>query len=144
MPNIPNTSQPQQVLLSVGNGSNASYWGDGNAGAFQLTKTYAVLGPLTAYSPAPGFSMSVPTGQTVNLIAVVTKLSAGTCTVECFQNGTGITGLTALSVTSASSGYVNPTTNPTPVADLDFFAIGWSSPSSTGDLSVDFVFEITP
>ena len=78
--------------------------------------------------------MSVPTGQTVNLIAVVAVLSAGT----------GVGGLTSLSVTTSSSGYVPPTTNPTPVADLDFFAVTLSSPSSTGDLSFDFVFQVTP
>jgi hypothetical protein len=38
---------------------------------------------------------------------------------------------------------MNPTTNPTPVADLDYFQITTSSTSSTGDLSVDFVFAIT-
>ena len=143
MPLVPNTTIPGQVYTSTGF-QNAGVWAGGNSGSFQITKTYCVLGPLTALSPAPGFSMSVPTGQTVNLIAVIAKLSAGTCTVEAFQNGSGITGLTAISVTTTSSGYLNPTTNPTPVADLDFFAIGWSSPSSTGDLSFDFVFEIMP
>jgi hypothetical protein len=88
--------------------------------------------------------MSVPTGQTVNLIAVVAVLSAGTVTAEALQNGTGVGGLTSLSVTTSSSGYVPPTTNPTPVADLDFFAVTLSSPSSTGDLSFDFVFQVTP
>ena len=142
MPNIPNTSQPQQTLLSVGNGSNASYWGDGNAGEFQITKSYTVLGPLTAYT-LPGFSMSVPTGQTVSLVGIIAVLSAGTCTIDTLQNGSGITGLTAVSVSTTSTGYVPPT-NPTSVADLDFFAVTISSPSSTGDLSFDFVFAITP
>ena len=142
MPNIPNTSQPQQTLLSVGNGSNASYWGDGNAGEFQITKSYTVLGPLTAYT-LPGFSMSVPTGQTVSLVGIIAKLSAGTCTIDTLQNGSGITGLTAVSVSTSSTGYVPPT-NPTSVADLDFFAVTIASPSSTGDLSFDFVFAITP
>ena len=142
MPNVPNTSQPQQTLLSVGNGSNASYWGDGNAGIFQLTKSYAVLGPLVAYT-FPSFSMSVPSGQLVSLIAVITQLSAGTATVDITQNGTGIAGLTGLSVTTSSSGYVAPS-GTTTVADLDRFAFVLSSPSSTGDIVIDYVFSVTP
>ena len=142
MPNIPNTSQPQQTLLSVGNGSNASYWGDGNAGEFQITKSYAVLGPLVAYT-FPSFSMSVPSLQQVSLVAVITQLSAGTATVEITQNGSGITGLTSLSVTTASSGYVAPT-GTTTVADLDRFSFVLSSPSATGDIVIDYVFSITP
>ena len=143
MPNIPPTNQRGQILTSRGDGSNASYWAGGNQGTFVIAKTYTVLGPLSA-ATLPGFSMSVPTGQTVNLIAVVSKLSAGTCTIAALQNGSSIGGLSALSVTSSSSGYVAPSTNPTAVADLDFFAITISSPSGTGDLSFDFVFAITP
>ena len=143
MPVIPNTNTPNLPLLSKGDGSNGSKWGQSQNGMFQITKSYCVLGPLTAYT-APGFSMSVPAGQSVSLIAVVAVLSAGTCTVAVHKNGTGITGLTAISVSTTSTGYVNPTTNPNHVADLDFFAIAWSGPSSTGDLSFDFVFAITP
>jgi hypothetical protein len=143
MPNIPNTSQPGQSLFSAGNGTNASYWGDANSGVIVLTKSYAILGPLVAYT-FPGFTMAVPTGQVVGLIAVVTQLSAGTGTVEITQNGSGITGLTALSVTTPSSGYVTPTTNPTSVADLDRFSFVLSSPSGTGDIVIDYVFSVTP
>ena len=139
---VPNTSIPGQVYTSTGF-QNGGVWAGGNSGSFQITKSYTVLGPLIAYT-LPGFSMSVPTGQTVNLVAVIAKLSAGTVTADALQNGSGITGLTAVSVTTSSTGYVNPTTNPTPVADLDFFAVTLSSPSSTGDLSFDFVFEIMP
>ena len=142
MPLVPNTTIPGQVYTSTGF-QNAGVWAGGNSGSFQITKSYTVLGPLIAYT-LPGFSMSVPTGQTVNLVAVIAKLSAGTVTADALQNGSGITGLTAVSVTTSSTGYVNPTTNPTPVADLDFFAVTLSSPSSTGDLSFDFVFEIMP
>lgn len=142
MPNVPNTTIPGQVYTSTGF-QNAGAWVGGNSGVFNITKTYAILGPVTAYT-FPGFSMSVPTGVTVGLVAVVAVLSAGTCTVEALQNGSGIGGLTAISVTTSSTGYVNPSTNPTAVADLDFFAITVSSPSGTGDLSVDFVFEIMP
>ena len=142
MANVKNTSQPGQVWTSVGDGSNAGYWADANGGEFQITKSYAVLGPLVAYT-FPSFSMSVPSLQQVSLVAVITQLSAGTATVEITQNGTGITGLTSLSVTTASSGYVAPT-GTTTVADLDRFSFILSSPSSTGDIVIDYVFAITP
>lgn len=142
MPVVPNTSIPGQIYTSTGF-QNGGVWAGGNMGQFNITKSYAVIGPLTAIT-LPGFSMSVPTGQTVNLIAVIAVLSAGTVTADAKQNGTGITGLTSISVTTTSSGYLPPTTNPTPVADLDFFAVTLSSPSSTGNLSFEFVFEITP
>ena len=142
MPNVPNTTIPGQIYTSTGF-QNGGVWVGGNDGTFQITKTYTVLGPLAA-ATLPGFSMSVPTGQVVNLIAIVAVLSAGTCSVAVIKNGSGISGLGSIAVSTTSTGYVNPTTDPNSVADLDFFAITISSPSSTGDLSFDFVFAITP
>lgn len=143
MPLIPATTQPGMILTSKGDGQNSSYWAAGNDGSFQITKSYVILGPVANYT-FPRFTMSVPSGQIVGLVAVVAVLSAGTITVDVKQNGSGITGLTAVSVSTTSTGYVAPTTNPTPVADLDYFQITTSSTSSTGDLTVDFVFAITP
>ena len=142
MNSIPNTTVAGQIFTSTGQQSQGR-WAAGNNGRFQITKTYAVLGPIANYT-FPRFTMSVPSGQTVGLIAVIAVLSAGTVTVDVKQNGTGITGLTAISVSTTTTGYVNPTTNPTSVSDLDYFQITTTSSSSTGDLSVDFVFEITP
>ncbi len=144
MPVVPNTNTPNLVYLSNGDGSNGGHWGLSQEGVIYITRSYPVLGPLVAYT-FPGFSTSLPSSsdQTAILYAVITQLSAGTGTVEITQNGTGVTGLTALSVTTSSSGYVFPT-NPTPVADLDRFSFVLSSPSSTGDIVIDFVFAITP
>ena len=148
MPNIPNTSQPGQSLLSVGNGSNASYWGGGSDGAFQITRSYAVTGPLVAYT-FPGFAQVVPAGSTVGLVAVEFVLSSGTGTINITQQPFGgspstIAGLTSLSVTTTDSGYVLPTASPVSVADRDRFSFVLSSPSGTGDIVVDYVFAITP
>ncbi len=101
MPNLPNTSTPGLTLLSVGNGQNASYWGAGNSGSIQITKTFAILGPITNYT-VPGFYVSVPSGQTVQLVSVIGVLSAGTISVQCTRNGTGIPGLGSVSVTTGA------------------------------------------
>jgi len=135
----PNTSIAGQVLKSRGTGQNDSVW---SSDAVTISIGFSIVGPVIAYT-FPGFTIPVPNGQTVSLIAVIGQTSAGTIDVECLQNGSGIAGLTAVSLTSSSSGYVNPTTNPTAVADQDYFQITTSSPSSMGDLSFDFVFEIS-
>jgi hypothetical protein len=145
MPNIPNTSLPMQPLLSVGDGSNASVWGGvADDEILYLTRSYPVLGPLIAYT-FPGWSWAWPMSatQTVSLYGVITQLSAGTGTVSITQNGSNVTGLTSLSVTTSSSGLILPT-NPTPVASLDRFSFVLSSPSGTGDIVIDYVFALTP
>ena len=141
MPNVPNTSTPGLTLFSKGDGQNSSYWGAGNSGAIQISKTFAILGPVANYT-FPGFFMPVPTGQTVNLVAVIGILSAGTITVKCTQNGGGIGGLTAVSLSSSSTGYVTPSSTPYAVADQDYFTIVTSATSSTGNMTFDFIFSI--
>ena len=143
MPNLPNTNTPGLVLLSDGNGQNGGYWGESQGGMFTITKSLLIVGPIVNYT-YPRFTMAVPAGQSDDLVAIIAVLSAGTVDVDVLQNGTGIPGLTSVAVSGTSTGYVNPTTNPTPVLDLDYFQITASSSSGTGDLTIDFVFEITP
>ena len=142
MPNVPNTTIPGQIYTSTGF-QNAGTW---EAAGGVITRSYSVLGPLTAYT-FPGFSVAVPSGA-LYLTAVVTQLSAGTGTVDITQCALGgspatIPGLTGLSVTTTDSGYINPN-NPASVADLDKFSFVLSSPSGTGDIVIDFVFSVTP
>jgi len=143
MPVTPNTNTRGLLFTSVGDGSNRGTWDGGNSGALRVPASYAVIGPQNA-ATLPGFFVPVPAGQTVGLVAVIAVLSAGSCTVEVFQNGGGVAGLTAISVGTSSTGYVNPTTNPTPVADADYFSISISSPTGTGDLSFGLIFDLTP
>ena len=142
MPVAPNTNQRGLLATSVGDGSNRFTWDQGGGTAIRVCAPYAIVGPIANYT-WPGFFVPVSLTATVGLVAVIAILSAGTITVDALQNGSGITGLTAVSVSTTSTGYVPPT-NPTSVADLDFFAVTISSPSSTGDLSFDFVFAVTP
>jgi len=108
----------------------------------QVTRSYPVLGPLVAYT-FPGFSTSVPSSQTVDLVAVETHLTAGTGTVDITHNGIRVPGLTTLAVTTTSSGYLHPTTSPTPMADKDRLSFILASPAGTGDIVIDYAFEIT-
>src|SRR5476651_799635 len=103
MPLVPNTTIPGQIYTSTGF-QNAGVWSAAGGGV--ITRSYAVLGPLIAYT-FPGFSEAVPSGV-LFLTGVVTQLSAGTGTVDITQNGSTITGLTSLSVTTTSSGLILP------------------------------------
>jgi hypothetical protein len=141
VPNIPNTSQPGLTLQSRGTGQNDSQWVEG-AGTFNITKTYSIVGPITNYT-FPRFTMVVPSNQSVELVSVICVLSAGTVGVEILQNGSGVAGLTTISVSGTSTGRVAPT-SVTPVSDLDYFQIVTTSTSGTGDLTVDFEFQIVP
>lgn len=143
MPVAPNTNQRGLLATSVGDGSNRFTWDQGGGTVIRVCAPYAIVGPTPDYT-WPGFFVPVSLTATVGLVAVIAILSAGTITVDALQNGSGITGLTAISVTTSSTGYVAPTTNPTPVADGDYFAITTSSTSGTGDLSFDFIFDILP
>ena len=142
----PNTNIPNLPLLSNGDGQNGSHWGDAPVGdgTFYKVRSYSVLGPLVAYT-FEGFSeaWALSSTQTETLYAVITILSAGTATVNITQNGSNVTGLTSLSVTTSSSGLILPT-SATPVASLDRFSFVVSSPSSTGDIVIDYVFAVTP
>jgi hypothetical protein len=143
LPNIPNTNLPNQTLFSKGDGQNSSFWGAGNSGTVQIPKTFAILGPIMNYT-FPGFYIPVPPGQTVQLVSVIGVLSAGTISVQCTRNGTGIPGLGSVSVTTGGTGYVSPTSSNLQMADQDYITIVTTSTSGTGDLTFDFVFDVTP
>ena len=72
-----------------------------------IPHTYAVTGPIVVPSGATGylptFFMPVPPGQTCALVGVryMIRTPSDSCTIEIQQNGTNITGMTGLSVTSS-------------------------------------------
>lgn len=144
---IPASIVKGSIFESVGDGSGDGIWVPPASTTYQYTRSYPVIGPLVDYT-FPGFAVSVQSGTKTDLIAVEAVLSAGTGTVEITQQpfgGTpaGVTGLTSIAVTTTDSGYLTPSTTPSPVADQDRFAFVLSGSAGTGDIVIDYVFETT-
>lgn len=157
MPNIPNTNQNGLTLLSIGNGSNASYWGGTGTDGMYYSHTYSVSGSLAAWTTGasgylPSFFIPAPSGQTTTLVGVIGMVHSGTSATISVYRGTGgaalpgstIAGLTGLVLTSGASSTPTALTTPTgtvSVSDLDFFNIEITSVSGAPDgLSLTFVF----
>lgn len=144
------------VYLSVSTqgGHSLTFDNDGNlevdgapvgSGGLPIVRTFMVLGPLSVYTFA-GFSVKVPSGVNLNLTSVITYITEGTATVTITQQPVGsgfneLAGLTGLSVTTTSSGYITPT-DTTPVADQDRFGFELTAVDSSGDIIIDYVFEV--
>jgi hypothetical protein len=144
MPNIPNTNQNGQILVSTGDGQNSSKWG--GATFPTVNRTYVITGaiglPSGATNYIPPFPYVLLNGETVYLVGIQAAVRTGTVTLQINQNGTGIAGLTSVSVTSTST-YFTPT-NPALVTSGDLFAPVVTAIGSTPDgMFVDFVFSVT-
>jgi len=85
----------------------------------RIGHTYAIPGEIKIASGSTdficGFRISLPNGQSATLSTVAFKLFDGTATLKLQKNGTDITGLTTLSVTSTLS----TTTLSTPITLAD-------------------------
>ena len=109
--------------------------------------TYSVSGllavPSGAVSFLPGFFFPVPATQTAKLAGVRAQIRGGTSvTLAVQQNGSSVTGLSSLSVTTTPA-FTGATSTPS-VADGDYFAPVISAISNTPDgLSLSFYFDIT-
>lgn len=109
----------------------------GTAGAVlglpPMMPTYAIYG-LVYNDTWPGFYVPVRAGTKVTLVAVIGIMQTGTIDVEVRRtpfggSPSGIGGLTAVALSTTSTGRVNPT-SPLAVADLDYFDIVTSSGAS--------------
>lgn len=100
--------------------------------------------PSGATNFLPPFFMPVPLGQTVSLMSVIGVVNGGTSvTLDVQQNGSGVTGLTGLTITTSPSS-AGPT-SATAVANNDQFAVVITAISGTPDgLSLSFYFDVTP
>lgn len=144
---IPNSVTPFDTFQSLGDGSSSGQWTTVLPPFFVFTRSYIVQGPLVAYT-FPGFAQSVASNTKIGLVAISAKLSAGTATIDITQQAFGgspatIAGLTGIAVTTTDSGYLYPTTEPTPVTDRDRFSFEVSSPAGTGDIVVDYAYQMT-
>lgn len=149
MPNVPPSNTANQTLFSRGDGQNSSYWGAGNSGTIRIGRTYCVQDTLSTASGGtdyiPHFEVPVPTGQTVNFIGIscsVRALNGGTVTAEIDQNGSAVAGLSAVSVTASEA--ETDATTPVPCADGDLFAPVLTVSGAPDNLSMTFIFDVTP
>lgn len=125
--------------LRMNSGATAPEWATTTT---RLPHGFAINGTISATESIPGFFISLPTGQTAELVAVRYKTVSGTATISVRKNGTGATGFTSLSVTSTAA-----TTDPTNVAlaSDDYLDVDITAVSSAVDLAVTvFVEYVTP
>ena len=108
MPNIPNTNQNGLTLLSIGNGSNASYWGSASSGG-QFSHTFVIPGPIAlgfgSNNDLPPFYL--PVTDSVELLSVRASCQSGTFGMTFAINGS------LTQAASAGLGYMNVTATPT-------------------------------
>jgi len=115
---------------------------------FELPYTFSVSGPLAVASNGtnylPPFFWPVPSGQTVQLISVVgmTRSTSTTTTIDIYKNGSTVTGLTGLSITSSPS--TTTLSSPLSVSNNDYFQPKITAIGGTPDgLSLTFFFKVT-
>jgi hypothetical protein len=105
-------------------------------GVVQVPHTWNLTGQIQVQAGANGYIgpmfVPVPTGQSVTLTGIVAVTRSGTATVSANHNGTPISGLSAVGVTTTSTGRVAPST-PTSFADLDMLAPAVTAISGTPD-----------
>ncbi len=126
-------------LQSRGDGQGTTVWSqisDYANDTYSVSGTLAVPAGATNYLP-PFFKV-FPSNVTYTLIGVEAMVRSGSCTLSINQNGTGVTGLTGISVTTSAT-QTNATT-PASVASGDYFAPVISAVSSADGLSLTFIF----
>jgi hypothetical protein len=104
--------------------------------------TYSVSGTLQVPSGATGylppFFKVFAGGESVTLIGVRAMVRSGSCTVNIQQNGSNVTGLTAINVTTTPT--TTSLSTPASVANGDYFAPVLTAVSSADGLSLTFLF----
>ena len=150
MPDIPNTNANGQMLLSQGNGSNASYWATPPAPSltsFLVPVSYMVSGLIKVAVGAtdylPPFYFPVQSGQTATLVSVIGTLRNSTVELDIQQNGSTIAGLHNISFTAGGPLTYTPT-GTVSVANDDYFqpviTFLFSAPDG---LSLTFYFQVS-
>lgn len=119
----------------------------GTTVTFRQAHSYSVSGLLAVPSGAtnflPPFNIPISASETVTLAGVMASIRGGTSvTVEIQQNGSNVSGLGALVVTT-TPGFTAATVPPS-VANDDSFAIIVTAISAIPDgLSLTFYFDVT-
>jgi hypothetical protein len=146
---LPNTTQAGLVATSVGDGSGAARWQLPATvpvvKTFYITRSFAVKGtlvvPVGVADDIPPFSETFPAIQTENLIGVVGMLIAGTADIDCYRNGSPITGLTSLALTTTPT--ETDLGSPLSISTGDIFTAFLTSVSAAVGLSLGFIFQVT-
>ena len=111
----------------------------------RIPHTFSVTGALAVQAGAnnylPPFYIPVPSGQTATIAAVRAKVRAGSVTAEVTKNGTAVTGLSALSVTTTAA--TTAATGGNACANDDEIAVVLSAPSSADGLSLTIYVDYT-
>ena len=99
--------------------------------------------PVGANNFLPPFAFPIPAGQSATLAGVFAQIRGGTnCVLAVNQNGGAVSGLGAITVTTA--GTYTAATTPPAVANNDLFAPVIASISAAPDgLSLTLYFDIT-
>lgn len=101
---------------------------------------FAIKG-TAANGEIPGFFVSLPTGQTAKIVAAEHATESGTVTAQVRKNGTALTDLTALSVTSTPT--LTDEDPDVSLANRDYIDINLSSASTPADLRITVFVEYT-
>ena len=101
---------------------------------------FAVKG-TAANGEIPGFFVSLPTGQTAKIVAAEHATESGTVTAQVRKNGTALTDLTALAVTSTPT--LTDEDPDVSLANRDYIDINLSSASTPADLRITVFVEYT-
>lgn len=147
--NSPDTDSATTALHhTIGTGANQAAAGNHThtvTKTVRISHTFSISGTLAVASGAtnyiPPFYISVPGGTSATIAGIRAKVRAGSVTVNVTKNGTSVTGLSAVSVTTTAA-----TTNATggnTCADGDEIAIVLSSPSGADGLSVTIYLDKT-
>ena len=133
MPLVPNTNAPGYLLVSTGAGQNGSYW-------IPLTdsKEYVVQGTIGVPSGATNYIGPHIIPVNGQLLSVTGLVRAGSLTLDIHQNGSAITGLTSLAISTTVA--THTPTNTTLVSVGDALQPVVDTVSSADNLTLSFVY----
>ena len=100
MPLQPNTNSPGYINVSLGDGQNSSVWVP-----WTDEKDYALGGVLVVTTNAATTPPPHQLALNGQLLSISPFTLSGSCTIDFQQNGSSITGLTSLSVTTTPTTY---------------------------------------
>lgn len=135
----PFTTSQGLWLQSRGDGQGSTVWS-------QISDydndTYSVSGALAVPSGAtnylPPFFKVFPSNVTYTLIGIEAMVRSGSCTISIDQNGSAVSGLSAVSVTTSAT--TTNATSPASVTSGDYFSPVITAVSLADGLSLTFIF----
>lgn len=135
----PFTTTAGLFLQSLGDSQGSSVWGTIDT---YDNDTYSVSGTLAVPSGAtnylPPFFKVFPSNVTYTLIGIEAMVRSGSCTISIDQNGSAVSGLSAVSVTTSAT--TTNATSPASVTSGDYFSPVITAVSLADGLSLTFIF----